>query len=108
MKIDILTLFPEMFDSLLCSSIIGKAVEKGIIQVNIVNIRDFSRDKHRRVDHYPYGGGAGMVSAAAYICDSFQMKAALKHWLYSRHGNPLCRKPLPLADKAIWHCMRSL
>ncbi|MGI6703158.1 MAG: tRNA (guanosine(37)-N1)-methyltransferase TrmD [Clostridia bacterium] len=61
MKIDILTLFPEMFDSLLCSSIIGKAVEKGIIQVNIVNIRDFSRDKHRRVDHYPYGGGAGMV-----------------------------------------------
>jgi len=60
-KIDILTLFPEMFDALLGSSILGKAVERGIIEVNVVNIRDFSRDKHRRVDDYPYGGGAGMV-----------------------------------------------
>ena len=60
MKFDVLTLFPEMFDSLK-QSIIGKASEKNIIDINLINIRDFSEDKHKKVDDTPYGGGAGMV-----------------------------------------------
>lgn len=60
MKIDVLTLFPEMFTSL-NHSIIGRAIDSGLISVNSINIRDFSEDKHNRVDDYPYGGGPGMV-----------------------------------------------
>ena len=61
MKIDILTLFPEMFQGFLNSSIIKRAIEDKKIEVNLVNFRDYSLDKHKRVDDYPYGGGAGMV-----------------------------------------------
>ncbi|WP_053956978.1 tRNA (guanosine(37)-N1)-methyltransferase TrmD [Inediibacterium massiliense] len=60
MKIDILTLFPDMFVPL-TESIIGRAREKNIVDINTINIRDFSIDKHKKVDDYPYGGGAGMV-----------------------------------------------
>ena len=60
MKIDILTLFPEMFD-ILKQSIIGRAIDKKLIHINLINIRDFSLDKHKKVDDTPYGGGAGMV-----------------------------------------------
>ena len=60
MKFDILTLFPEMFETVK-QSIIGKAIEKDLIQINLINIRDFSLDKHKKVDDTPYGGGAGMV-----------------------------------------------
>ena len=60
MKITILTLFPEMFAPL-ASSIIGRATESGKININIVNIRDYSQDKHLKCDDYPFGGGAGMV-----------------------------------------------
>ena len=60
MKIDILTLFPEMF-KILDDSIIGRAQKNGKIEVNTINIRDFSEDKHNHVDDYPYGGGNGMV-----------------------------------------------
>ncbi|MCF6094346.1 tRNA (guanosine(37)-N1)-methyltransferase TrmD [Microaerobacter geothermalis] len=61
MKIDILTLFPEMFAGVLSSSILGKAEEKGLVSFRITNFRDFSENKHRTVDDYPYGGGGGMV-----------------------------------------------
>ncbi|MCT4621421.1 MAG: tRNA (guanosine(37)-N1)-methyltransferase TrmD [Marinisporobacter sp.] len=61
MKIDILTLFPNMFEVPLGESIIGKAREKGILHINVTNIRDYSSSKHKKVDDYPYGGGAGMV-----------------------------------------------
>ncbi len=61
MRFDILTLFPNMFSSPLRESILGKAIEKGLIQVQIVNIREFSLDKHKTVDDTPYGGGQGMV-----------------------------------------------
>ena len=57
MKFDVLTLFPEMFDGLK-QSIIGKAVQNEKIDINLVNIRDFSQDKHKKVDDTPYGGGA--------------------------------------------------
>lgn len=67
-KIDILTLFPEMFE-IFNHSIIGKAKEKNIIDINTLNIRDYTLDKHKKVDEYPYGGGAGMVMAAQPIVD---------------------------------------
>jgi len=61
MRIDILTLFPEMFEGVLAASILGKAREKGAVVINTVNFRDFALDKHRTVDDVPYGGGGGMV-----------------------------------------------
>lgn len=61
MKVDILTLFPEMFKGVFSESIIGRALENNIFDINYVNIRDYSEDKHKRVDDYPFGGGPGMV-----------------------------------------------
>src|SRR5512136_1484234 len=61
MKFDILTLFPDMFSSPFQESILGKAIEKGLIQIRTINIRDFTTDKHHVVDDTPYGGGQGMV-----------------------------------------------
>ena len=71
MRFDILTLFPEMFDSL-NHSIIGRAIEKGFIQINLINIRDFSKDKHKTVDDCPYGGGVGMVIKPDVVYDAYQ------------------------------------
>ena len=70
MKFDILTLFPEMFKPLY-ESIIGKAIKKGIIDINIIDIRDFSKDKHKKVDDTPYGGGAGMVIRPDVVYDAY-------------------------------------
>ena len=64
MRIDILTLFPDLCDNVLSESVIGRARENGIIEVNCHNIRDYTTDKHRRVDDYPYGGGKGMIMQA--------------------------------------------
>ena len=63
MKIDVLTLFPEMFTAVK-SSILGKAEERGLLSVTMTNIRDYTLDKHNRADDYPFGGGAGMVMMA--------------------------------------------
>ena len=60
MKFDVLTLFPESFEPIK-QSILGRALEKNLISLNLINIRDFSKDKHKKVDDTPYGGGAGMV-----------------------------------------------
>ncbi len=70
MKFDVLTLFPEMFSSLK-QSIIGRAEEKKLIDINLINIRDFSKDKHKKVDDTPYGGGAGMVMQADVVYDAY-------------------------------------
>ena len=70
MKFDVLTLFPEMFKSL-DESIIGKAKEKNLIEINLINIRDFSKDKHKKVDDTPYGGGAGMVIMPDVVYDAY-------------------------------------
>lgn len=72
MKINILTLFPEMFTAVTESSILGKAGEKGILDVRLINIRDFTRDKHRKTDEYPFGGGVGMVMTAQPIFDALR------------------------------------
>lgn len=61
MKIDILTLFPEMFGSPFAESIIKRALDRELVELNLTNIRDFALDRHAQVDDYPYGGGAGMV-----------------------------------------------
>lgn len=66
MRIDVLTLFPEMFDSLK-SSLIGKAMDKNLLEINIINIRDFSEDKHKKCDDYTFGGGSGMLMTPAPI-----------------------------------------
>ena len=71
MKINILTLFPEMFD-IFNHSIIGKAQGKGIIDIEAVNIRDYTNNKHKKVDDYPYGGGAGMVMQAQPVVDAIR------------------------------------
>lgn len=71
MKFDVLTLFPEMFDCLK-QSIIGRATEKELIDINLVNIRDFSKNKHKKVDDTPYGGGSGMVMMPDVVYRAFQ------------------------------------
>jgi tRNA (guanine37-N1)-methyltransferase len=71
MNFHVLTLFPEMIQQGLGTSITGRAIDKGLISVNTVNIRDFSDDKHKRVDDYPYGGGAGMVIQAEPVYKSY-------------------------------------
>ena len=71
MVIDILTLFPESFAPL-GESIIKRAQESGKIKINIINIRDFSQDKHKKCDDYPFGGGAGMLMMAQPVCDAVE------------------------------------
>lgn len=72
MNFHVLTLFPEMIENGLSTSITGKAIKKGIISLETVNIRDYSENKHNQVDDYPYGGGAGMVMAAGPIYRAFE------------------------------------
>lgn len=71
MRIDILTLFPEMCEAYYSESVIGRARGKGLIEINAVNIRDYTLDKHNRVDDTPYGGGMGMLMQAQPIYDCF-------------------------------------
>ena len=72
MKINILTLFPEMFTAVTESSILGRAGEKGILDINLINIRDFSTDKHNKADDYPFGGGVGMVMLPQPVFDALK------------------------------------
>ena len=69
MKIDILSLFPEMFDGFLKTSIIKRAIDKEVVDIQIHNFREFTHDKHKHVDDYPYGGGQGMVLMCQPIID---------------------------------------
>ncbi len=71
MKFDVLTLFTEMFEPL-NQSIIGRAVKEKLIEINLINIRDFSKDKHKKVDDTPYGGGSGMVMKADVIYEAYK------------------------------------
>lgn len=71
MRIDIMTLFPEMCERVLSESIIGRSRESGLVEINCVNIRDYSKDKHRRVDDTTYGGGLGMLMQVDPIYDCF-------------------------------------
>lgn len=97
MKFDILTLFPEMFTEVLGSSIIGRAADNGILDINCINIRDFSTNKHKKVDDYPYGGGMGMLMSVQPIYDAWRSVADKchdkPHTIYlSPQGKPFNQK----------------
>lgn len=81
MKIDVLTLFPEMFAGVLDSSILKRAREKELILVNLINFRDYTTDKHNQVDDYPYGGGKGMLLKPEPI---FAAVEAIENWQKAR------------------------
>lgn len=87
-RIDILTLFPDFFDKFVDTSIIKRAIDKQIVQVNCVNIRDFSLDKNKRVDDYPTGGGAGMILQCQPVIDAIRSvkKENSKVYLLSASG----------------------
>lgn len=72
MKVDILTLFPNMFEGVFQSSIMAKAIKNGSLEVNLINFRDYSTNKHKNVDDYPYGGGAGMVLTPQPVFDAIE------------------------------------
>jgi len=72
MRIDVLTLFPRMFEGPMGESIIGKAREKGLLEINVSNFRDYSDNKHQTVDDYPYGGGAGMLLKVQPVYDNIK------------------------------------
>ncbi len=90
MKIDVLTLFPEMFEPLK-ASILGKAMNKGVLTVNLTNIRDFSKEKHKKTDDYPYSGGDGMVMTPQPLYDAIMsVKTEQSYVVYlSPKGTPL-------------------
>ncbi|MDT2739652.1 tRNA (guanosine(37)-N1)-methyltransferase TrmD [Enterococcus canintestini] len=72
MRIDVLTLFPRMFEGPMGESIIGKAQDKGLLEINVSNFRDYANNKHKTVDDYPYGGGAGMLLKVQPIYDNLK------------------------------------
>jgi tRNA (guanine37-N1)-methyltransferase len=80
MRIDILTIFPEMFNGPFTESIIKRAVNKGLVNLQIHNIRDYSNDKHHKVDDYPYGGGAGMVMMIEPIANCINFLQTQRHY----------------------------
>ena len=104
MKIDILTLFPEMFEALNVS-LLGRAQEKGKLEINIVNFRDFSKNKHKKVDDYAFSGGAGMVLTPQPIYDALQSVITKNSYVVymSPKGTPLTQKKVVDIAKSIEH-----
>jgi tRNA (guanine37-N1)-methyltransferase len=90
MRIDFVTLFPGMVSAVMSESILGRAQEKGLLQVGLVNPRDFSKDKHRKVDDRPYGGGAGMILKAEPLRAAVKSVAKRGAWavFLSPQGRP--------------------
>ncbi len=107
MRIDILTLFPEMFAPLR-SSILGKATERGLIEINLVDIRSYSRDKHLKCDDYPFGGGAGMVMTPQPIFDAIKATDP-EHEAVRIYMSPKGEKlSMPIVKKLARECERIL
>ena len=75
MKIKVLTLFPEMFESALHASILGRALKAGHLEIELIDIRDYAENRHRNTDDYPFGGGAGMVMMAQPVVDAVEKNA---------------------------------
>lgn len=71
-KFDVLTIFPDMFEAVLGESITGRARKSGLLEMNFINIRDFSKNKHRKTDDYPYSGGGGMIMMPQPIYDAYK------------------------------------
>ncbi|MBO8431042.1 tRNA (guanosine(37)-N1)-methyltransferase TrmD [Spirochaetes bacterium] len=92
MRFDVMTLFPEMIENYCSFSILKRAVESGVISVNTINPRDFTLDKHKKVDDTPYGGGAGMVLMAQPYVDAYESIIRLENSItvmLSPQGEPL-------------------
>lgn len=104
MKITILTLFPKMFDALK-ESLIGKAINKGILQIDVVDFREFSLDKHKKVDDYAFSGGAGMVLTPQPIYDAIQSIITPESYVVymSPKGTPLSQNKVIQMAKDIKH-----
>lgn len=102
MKIDILTIFPEMFEGPLSSSLIGKAKDKKILDINCIDIRSFSKDKHKKVDDRPFGGGPGMVMKPEPIYDALVSTGVKKR--NNTYKNPF-KKPLVIYMSPQGHCL---
>ena len=100
MKFDVLTLFPESFEPIK-QSILGRALEKNLISLNLINIRDFSNNKHKKVDDTPYGGGAGMVIRPDVVYDAYKsIKDENAKVIYmSPQGNVLNQKKVESLSK---------
>lgn len=95
MRFDVLTLFPEMIESHCSYSILKRAVENSVIEVNTINPRDFTLDKHRKVDDTPYGGGAGMVLMPQPYVDAYESVEKMSNSvtiMLSPQGETLCEK----------------
>lgn len=95
MRFDVLTLFPEMISSHCTFSILKRAIEAGIIDINTINPRDFTLDKHKKVDDTPYGGGAGMVLMPQPYVDAYESVEKLEKSItimLTPQGEPLCDK----------------
>lgn len=75
MRFDVLTLFPDMFKAVMGDSIIGRAIDKNILTMNFIDIRDYTADKHRRTDDYPYSGGGGMLMTPQPVYDAYMSVA---------------------------------
>ena len=75
MKIKILTLFPEMIEPMISGSILGRAIKAGHLDVELINIRDYTQNKHKNTDDYPFGGGAGMVMMPQPVVDAIEANA---------------------------------
>ena len=71
-KFDVLTIFPDMFEAVLGESITGRARKNGLLEMNFINIRDFSKNKHKKTDDYPYSGGGGMIMMPQPIYDAYK------------------------------------
>ena len=89
MQFHILTLFPEMVENGLQTSILGRAIQKGLIGIHAVNIRDYTQDKHNKVDDYPYGGGAGMLMQAQPVYDACRGQKTSAGAVYEPTGQNL-------------------
>ena len=94
MKIKVLTLFPEMFESVLSSSILGRAAEAGHLEIELINIRDYSQNKHKNTDDYPFGGGAGMVMMPQPVVDAIEANSeeGMRRIYMSPRGRTLTQK----------------
>jgi tRNA (guanine37-N1)-methyltransferase len=108
MNFHVLTLFPDMITGAFSASILGKAQHKGLLHLHTVNIRDYTLDRHQKVDDYPYGGGAGMLMQAQPVFDAWKSLGGKKRTIYlSPQGKPFTQKiakELAKEDELVFLC----
>ena len=107
MRIDVLTLFPEVFQPFVASSIVGRAVRGGLVDIRCVSFRDFARDKHRSVDDKPFGGGPGMVLMCGPVFDALECVEAQEagrpaRILLTPQGEPLTQRIVAEFSRKPW------